>query len=365
MILDLFAGPAGMGMGARILDIKQPIHGYDIDADACATAEAAGFTRTRASVTDLNPDSLHGITGAIITPPCPSFSKSGKQTGLKELDYRAVMAAIARLGDSQAGMGADDAWATVRRAVKDPRSALVVEALRFALRLPHVQVVVCEQVPTVAPIWREMGAEIAMAHDFEQCIVVEVASEDLGVASRRTRSFLLAIRHHTRGLGDLPARSWWSCGRFEAPRIDVNLAPALFPAVSMAQALGWPAGERVNTRGNRRTSGGNEFSADGPAWCLTGKARTWKRVSDGLRLTASEAGMLVGFPPDYPWQGSRSAQFQRIADVVSPVVAAAVLGTALGLDWQEPVRGYLAGIYPTANRGASLRQPSLFEEVAA
>jgi DNA (cytosine-5)-methyltransferase 1 len=352
-------------MGARILNLNQPMDSYDIDADACATAEAAGFPRTRASVTDLDPDSLCGITGAIITPPCPSFSKSGKQTGLKEVDYRAILDAIARLGDSQAGMGADDAWTAVRRTVKDPRSALVVEALRFALRLPHVQVVVCEQVPTVAPIWQEMAAELAMAHDFEQCAVVDVASEDLGVASRRTRSFLLAIRHHTHHLGDLPARSWWTCGRFQVPRHEINLTARTVRGPSMAQVLGWPAGERVNTRGNRRTSGGNEFSADGPAWCLTGKARTWKRVSDGATLSAAEAGMLVGFPADYPWQGSRTAQFQRIADVVSPVVAAAVLGVALDLEWQEPVRGYLAGIYPASRPESTPHQPSLFEEVAA
>lgn len=365
MILNLFAGPGGIDMGARILGLAQAIGSYDIDADACATAEAATFPRTRASVTDLDPDSLCGVTVAVITPPCPPFSKGGKQIGLKETDYPAIMDAIVRLGDSQAGLGADDAYAAIYGTVKDKRSALVIEALRFALRLPHVQVVVCEQVPAVAPIWREMCAELAAANDFLHCSVVEVASEDLGVASMRTRTFLIATRNRAHHLDGLPARSWWTCGRFDAPSIEVNLAPHTLPTVSMAQALGWPAGERVNTRGNRCTPGGNEFSADGPAWCLTGKARTWKRVSDGLTLTASEGGLLVGFPPDYPWRGSRTAQFQRIADVVSPVVAAAVLGTALGIEWQEPVRGYLASIYPAMDSVASCRQPSLFEEVAA
>lgn len=366
MILDLFAGPGGVDMGARILGITQTIHGYDIDADACATATAAGFLRTRASVTDLDPDSHRGVTGAIITSPCPPFSAGGKRSALQEADYRAILDAITRLGDSQAGLGADDAYAIVGQLVQDQRSALVIETLRFALRLPHVQWVVAEQVPAVAPIWREMCAELATAHDFEHCSVVEIAAEDLGVASFRTRVFLIATRHHTRHIAGLPTRSWWTCGRFEPPRVEVNLAPPVFPRVSMAEALGWGAGERVNTRGNRRTSGGNEFSADGPSWCLTGKARSWRRVSDGAQLTASEAGLLVGFPAGHPWTGSRTAQFQRIADVVSPIVGAAVLGTALGLDWRQPVRDYLADIYPTANRGTgSAHQHSLFEEAMA
>lgn len=124
------------------------------------------------------------------------------------------------------------------------------------------------------------------------------------------------------------------------------------------------AGERVNTRGNRRTSGGNEFSADKTAWCLTSKARSWKRVSDGAQLTTSQAGLLTGFPADYPWQGSRSKQFLQAADVVSPPVAAAVLGAALGLDWEPAVRAYLADLYPAATQPVNAFQPSLFEEVA-
>ncbi|TMS00059.1 DNA cytosine methyltransferase [Nonomuraea basaltis] len=354
-------------MGARILGLSQQIRGYDIDADACATATAAGFERTRTSVKDLDPDSMRDVTGVIVSPPCPTFSKAGKRSALQEADHRAILEAITRLGDSHAGTAADDAYAIAYELVQDERSALVVEALRFALRLPYAQWVICEQVPAVAPIWEEMCAELAMAHDFEHCSVVTLDADDLGVASLRRRVFLIAIRHHTRPLSGLPAASWWTCGRFEPPRIDVNLSSTVFPRVTMAQALGWGSGERVNTRGARKTSGGNEFSADRPSWCLTEKARSWKRISDGAPLTASQAGLLTGFPADYPWRGSRSKQFLQAADVVSPPVAAAILGTALGLDWQQPVRDYLADLYSgSATRGGfEPVQPSLFDEVAA
>ncbi|MFI6594917.1 DNA cytosine methyltransferase [Nonomuraea sp. NPDC050536] len=363
MIINLFAGPGGMDQGARILGLQQRIDGYDIDADACATATAAGFRRTRASVTDLHPDDFPATTGALITPPCPPFSRSGLGNGMK--DFPAISSALTLLGDYFAGMTRERAYFDALAELHDPRSALVVETLRFAFLLPDVRWVVAEQVPGVAPIWQEIGAELAMAADWTYLGVTTVAADDLGVASCRTRTFLVATRDSAPDLSGLPMRSLWTTGRF-APPMD-ELVPTVEPFAApptMAQTLGWPAGERVNTRGNRRTSGGNEFSADRVSWCLTEKARSWKRVSDGAQLTEAQAGLLTGFPIDYPWQGSRSKRFLQAADVVSPPVAAAVLGSALGLDWKPDVRAYLARLYPAAGKPLGAFQPSLFEAVA-
>lgn len=348
-----------MDMGARILGIEG-IHGYDIDADACATAAAAGFHRVLASVTDLNPDDFPGTSIAIPTPPCPPFSRGGLGKGID--DFPAIRAALTLLGDYFAGMVAEDAYRAALAELHDDRSALVVETLRFAFLLPDVRVVVAEQVPGVAPIWQEIGAELAAAANWIYLAVLTFAAQDIGVASSRTRSFLVACRDHVPDLTGLPMRSLWTTGRFAAPQYELPPAAHLFPTTTMAAALDWPAGERINTRGQRKTSGGNEFSADGISWCLTSKARSWKRVSDGAPLTAAQAGLLTGFPADYPWQGSRSKQFLQAADVVSPPVAAAVLGATLGLDWEQPVRDYLASIYPgAAHRAPVAWQPSLFE----
>ncbi|WP_316779938.1 hypothetical protein [Streptomyces sasae] len=110
------------------------------------------------------------------------------------------------------------------------------------------------------------------------------------------------------------------------------------------RALDWPAGEEVNTRGDRsidpatgRPKGGSCFSADKPGWCLTTKSRTWKRQSDGLRLNPSDAGRLVGFRTGYPWQGSRSSAIEQAADVVSAVGS----GRLLGRYWEQAVRAHL------------------------
>lgn len=361
MIVNLFGGPGGMDQGARIAGVVDPIYGYDIDPDACATATAAGFHRAQASVTDLDPDDFRGATGALITPPCPPFSRSGLGKGM--MDFPAISNALTLLGDHFAGMAAEGAYREALAELHDPRSALVAEALRFAFLMPDVRWVVAEQVPGVAQVWKEIGAELAAGAGWAYLAVVSVAAEDLGVASRRTRTFLIATRDYVPDLTGLPMRALWTTGRWAPPMDELVPLCEAFPATTMAGALGWPAGEQVNTRGNRKATGGNLFSADQPAWCLTEKARTWFRVSDGLRLTEAEAGLLMGFQPDMPWKGSRTKCFLQAADAVSPVVAAAVLGAALGLDWPRLVRAYLSAIYPSATSVARYVQPFLFTEM--
>ena len=318
--LNLCAGPGGWETGALLLDSSPVITGFDVSADACATARAAGYHRVQADVRSLEPADFPDITGLIVSPPCPTFSSSGLRSALSGDDYQHALDAITCLGE-----GCSKTWHHLPGKVIDPRTALVVETARWVLRLPAVKWVIAEQVPSVEFLWEDLAAELAAA-GWEYMNVETIDAHDLGAVARRRRTFLLGCRYTA--AGPVPFR--------ELPGLGTP---------TMAEALGWDTGHRIRTRNQRRPTGGNLFSADGPAWCLTEKTRSWERDSDRRRLTPGEAGLLQGFPASYPWTGSRTSQFRQVGDVVSPVVAAALIGAVTGVDWEPVLRDYLAGLY--------------------
>lgn len=348
-VLEGFAGPGGFSEAARMLGISNHL-GIELNTDACATAVAAGHSRTQTDIRALDPEGFPDVTGWISAPPCPTFTRAGKQSGL--VDYHLVLKGIAHLGDSQANTAHDNDYLDIYKLVSDERTALVLETLRFAFRLPNLEWMVAEQVPAVHDIWAEMCAELAAAFDWESCNVIKIRADDFGAATRRERVFLVAARSYTPDFDGMPIRKRWSCGRFEAPTVHAPNLTSPFPRVSMAGALGWPAGVQVNTRGERKTPGGNLFSADGPAPSMTGNGlRAWYRTDLGKPegfITHAQASLIQGFPADYPWTGGHSNKFQRIADTVSPLPGAAVLGAATGIPWRDAIQDRLEQIYPPA-----------------
>ncbi|MEU1355365.1 DNA cytosine methyltransferase [Streptomyces cinnamoneus] len=373
-VVELCAGPGGWGEGLKtVLGVTRfDVVGVDMDEDACATARAAGHVRICADITKLDPEhpALRCTHGVIISPPCPSFSTSGKRAGLLGTNLDILCETISYVGEAAGFIRLDEVccdelypdledecplcadlgyhegyaprsgatWDEVRATLAgltDPRIGLMAEVAIWPLGLqaagaPIAWMAMEQSSNLPERVLEELSIEFGCADWFRTSWAVLEAA-DLGVASRRKRTFMIATRH-----------KW----------VDIAPPAQVLPVTTMAEALGWDEGERINTRGNRpvdpatgRAKGGNCFSADKPSWCLTGKTRTWVRERDGLRLTPAEAGTLVSFRAAYPWQGSRSSQFQQAGDVVCPAVAAYVLALLHGIDWEPRVHDYLTGLY--------------------
>lgn len=79
---------------------------------------------------------------------------------------------------------------------------------------------------------------------------------------------------------------------------------------------------------------GEDWPERRPATVLAGDPRVFQpgghhgegeQSQNAVRVTIEEASVLQSFPPDYPWQGSRSAQFRQIGNAVPPALARAIL----------------------------------------
>jgi DNA (cytosine-5)-methyltransferase 1 len=120
----------------------------------------------------------------------------------------------------------------------------------------------------------------------------------------------------------------------ERPNGATRPAPAPAPAPAPSLAFGHNAPVWVADRPSTNVNGDPRISAPGH----DDPAQSGSQQEGAIRVTVQEAAILQGFPPDYPWQGSRTAQFQQIGNAVPPPLALAVLAALLGID-VEPLPG--------------------------
>lgn len=392
--LDLFAGGGGWSEGLRLLGLRDV--GLEWDAAACATRAAAGHTTIRCDVAQYPVEPLVGrATGLIASPPCQAWSRAGKGLGLK--DQPLVHQAVHDLAHGR------DTRSELLASCRDGRSLLAAEPVRWARDL-RPEWIALEEVPDVLPLFQQI-AEILRGWGYSVWAGILNAA-DYGVPQTRRRAILVASRVR-KVTAPAPTHT-------QHPAGEGLFGESLPGWVSMAEALGRGAGLRVNTRGARRTSGGNEFSADRPAWCLTEKARSWvlrngnqpnaavragdepaptiafgnnsARIEwvrrrpattvystgrtaqpghrdrspngesqfagpDTVRITVEEAAVLQSFRADYPWQGSKSKTFLQVGNAVPPLLAAHIVAAATGANVPAFTVGSAVANLPTTALG--------------
>lgn len=375
-VVDLFAGPGGWSEAARELGITEV--GIEHDASACATRAAAGHLTIRQDVTTLDTARFRPLEGLIASPPCPTFSAAGGRAGIAELRYLIEHVHACTYGGWRPYVPPDDLGvvevpgACDEILMPDPRSALVLEPLRFALDCCP-QWIALEQVPDVLPVWEAYRFVLQALGWSVWCGVLNAA--DYGVPQTRRRAILMA---HRRYEVSPPEPTHCEGGAS-------TLLAELAPWVSMAAALGWGATARCSPTlhagktGSGRVYGSAEHGSPlepsptldakaGQAWMVgepghrqalaevkwghdrpattvcadprlsppgyRGKPEDYdadgnyggaRSMDDALKLSVSDALKLQSFRADYPVQGTKTKSFEQVGNAIPPLLARHVL----------------------------------------
>lgn len=374
-VIDLYAGPGGWDEGMRTIGITSVI-GVELEPNACATAQAAGHTRIRADVS--HPPIRPGTTvnGLVASPPCQAWSMAGKRAG--EQDRAKVHALIDAYatGSNDTGTG----WA-------DNRSHHAAQPVRW-VRDFRPQWVCFEQVPPVLSLW-EHAAIVLRRWGYSTWTGV-LNSADYGVPQTRERAVLMArldapvhppVPTHARNPGgeDLfggELLPWVSMAEALGWVDDVEMISnyntggqngvrgrrsATDPAATMTSKAGrmkvalrngtqanasvrpadQPAGtlffgQRLNNvswvmRAGAQTNA-TAHGGDEPAPTITAghdtAQRVWQQDEQTTRVTVQEAAILQSFPPDYPWTGTKTAQYLQVGNAIPPRLAAHIVAAA-------------------------------------
>ncbi|RZE63913.1 DNA cytosine methyltransferase [Streptomyces albidoflavus] len=391
-ILDLFAGAGGLDVAAHFLGFRSL--GIEWDRNACETRYAAGLPTIHADVSVMRQTRFHEIPESVDVlaggPPCQSFSVAGTGAGRVALDT--VKEFIHRLVSGEDEGEIDQEL----HALGDPRTALVLEPLRWLLKAIDTEgrdpynVIVLEQVPTVLPLWEVYAEVLSSGEGRLGGIKYEAAcwalkTEQFGVPQTRTRAVLVARRPGHGGITPLePTHLPFDLYRRKRQATRTAMLPtdapdAKKPWLSMAEALNAAAniqGSPVNVSrlstddemkffvvsnygsGGDPKNRGRRLSSE-PAFTVTGKVsrnKVYKSTAEYEadkwdRFTIPESGVLQTFPHNFPWSGNDQAQ--QVGNAVPPRLGMHVLSNALRGDAPSAAELAAATTWPTVPRSTT------------
>jgi DNA (cytosine-5)-methyltransferase 1 len=265
-------------------------------------------------------------------------------------------------------------------------AALVAEPARF-IHASRPGWVVLEQVPSVLPLWQVYASELRRMGYSAWC--GELNAADYGVPQTRRRAILIGSRdrqvsrpeptHYDSRKGmQLWGTPWvsmaealgWGATVRPVPTVTAGgvaqggyepFATGGRSALSREQDAGrWMLHRSRGASVNRRDHPGDEpaptitsaggkpganlsWVAERPATTVQGDPRIGhpghknrdkgesQFAQDAVRITVAEAAALQSFPAGYPWQGTKTRQFEQIGNAVPPLLAAHVLAMAAGV----------------------------------
>lgn len=314
LAIDAFSGGGGATIAMRSLGLD--VVGFELNADACASHHAAGHRTVR---TDLRTYPWGHLAGRIdvfhASPPCQPFSAGGNHAG--QLDPR-------------------DGVPWTLRAVAELRPRLVtvenVKGLTFRKHTSYLA--------WFLESLRDLGYTVDHR-------VLNAA--DFGVPQTRERLFVIARNDgvlpkwpdptHTREQWvSMAAALGWSDDlalntgrdlRDSGGRASAQMIPLDDPAPTVSAVLGqwWLMRPATTVQGDTRVwAPGHKINADDVAHGRSGQDRAGSRA---VRVDLHELAVLQGFPPDYPFVGTRTSRARQIGNAVPPQLLAAVLGANL------------------------------------
>lgn len=326
----LFSGADGWGTGMRPLALTDTV-GFEFDHAAVTTARANNHYVIEGDLSQVDPAD-HPALGLIGSPPCQGISPAGKKEG--QLDFERLRIAIR---DFRRGMNIENAIHWFADQARDAKSALILEPLRWTVRMPELpRWVALEQVKTALPIW-EVMAEAYRDLGYSVWTGV-VHMEEFGLGTTRERAILLASLDHDVSRGPKPTHTRYHWSRADR-RFGYAAEVGLKPYVTAADLLGFREAivDPVMAWPERDSVADAAWVYTRPMVAMVGSFRPdiaagpgYRKPGDGPRqnakgsiiLTVEQAAKVQGFPDDYVWDAvdEKDARLQ-IGNAVPPTLA--------------------------------------------